>query len=121
MSAGSQRGSTSEPSLYLFATTIVVSDRKRAVEWYTSKLGLEVIQDMGHWVTVGHRGANGLIHLCQGPDVEEELSPGNQGIIFHVRGDFEKKVAELARERGKLDAPVTRKPWGLLARIGTGT
>lgn len=105
------------PPVYFFATTIMVSDRKRSVDWYTRNLGFEVIQDLGHWVTVGHKGVNGLLHLCQGSEIGEELSPGNQGITFHVRGDFEKECAKLARNGVKFDAPVTRKPWGLYARI----
>ena len=109
--------STKRPDLYLFATTIMVSDRKRSVEWYTGKLGFEVVQDLGHWVTVGHTGSNGLLHLCQGSEIGEELNPGNQGITFHVRGDFEKKVSELEQNGVTLDAPVTKRPWGMFARI----
>jgi predicted enzyme related to lactoylglutathione lyase len=106
-----------KPDLYFFATTIMVSDRKRSVEWYTTKLGFEVIQDMGHWVTVGHKGSNGLLHLCQGSEIGAELEPGNQGITFHIRGDFEKKVSELERNGVKLDKPATKMPWGWYARI----
>jgi len=109
--------SPSPPDLYFFATTIVVSNRKRSVEWYTSKLGLEVVQDLGHWVTIGHKGTQGLLHLCEGPEIGEELNPGNQGITFHVRGDFEAKVRALAQAGVKLDAPVTKRPWGRFARI----
>ncbi len=105
------------PDLYFFATTIMVSDRKRAVAWYTKKLGFEVIQDLGHWVTVGHRGMSGLLHLCQGPEIGEELNPGVQGITLHVRGDFGRQVAALAQNGVKLDAPVTKRPWGMFARI----
>ena len=105
------------PDIYLFATTVVVSNRKRSVEWYTEKLGFEVIQDLGHWVTVGHRGVNGLLHLCEGPEIDEALNPGNQGITFHVRGDFEQRCASLAKNGVKFDVPVTRKPWGRFARI----
>ena len=113
-----RRKTANPPSnLYLFATTIVVSDRKRAVEWYTKKLGFEVIQDMGHWVTVGHRGTTGLLHLCEGPEIGEELSPGNQGITFHVRGDFAAAVADLARRGVTLATPVTKRPWGMFAKI----
>lgn len=110
-------GGNHEPDLYLFATTIMVSDRTRSVAWYTSKLGFEVIQDMGHWVTVGHKGVNGLLHLCQASEIGESLSPGNQGITFHVRGNFERHVQELARRGVTLDVPVTKKPWGKFARI----
>jgi catechol 2,3-dioxygenase-like lactoylglutathione lyase family enzyme len=95
----------------------MVSDRKRSVDWYTEKLGFEVIQDLGHWVTVGHKGLNGLLHLCQGSEIDEELSRGNQGITFHVRGDFEAQCAKLAQRGVKFDAPVTKRPWGLYASI----
>jgi len=117
MPAKDKTESHGPPDLYFFATTIMVSDRNRSVDWYTSKLGFVVIQDMGHWVTVGHKGMNGLIHLCQGSEINEDLSPGNQGITFHVRGDFEKAVAELERKGVRLDAPVTKRPWGMYARI----
>ena len=95
----------------------MVSNRKRSVEWYTSKLGFEVIQDLGHWVTVGHQGTNGLLHLCEASEIGEELSPGNQGITFHVRGDFEAHMRELAKAGVSFDTPVTKKPWGMFAQI----
>jgi catechol 2,3-dioxygenase-like lactoylglutathione lyase family enzyme len=95
----------------------MVLDRKRSVDWYTTKLGFEVIQDLGHWVTVGHPGTNGLLHLCQGSEIDEGLDPGNQGITFHIRGDFESACADLARKGVKFDKPVTKMPWGTFARI----
>ena len=117
MSPAHGSSSRPAPSVYLFATTIMVSSRKRAVEWYTQKLGFEVIQDMGHWVTVGHKGVNGLLHLCEASEIDEELSPGNQGITFHVRGDFEGQCARLAKDGVRFDVPPTQKPWGRFARI----
>jgi catechol 2,3-dioxygenase-like lactoylglutathione lyase family enzyme len=117
MPAKPKSDSTKEPNLYFFATTIMVSDRKRSVEWYTQKLGFDVIQDMGHWVTVGHKGVNGLLHLCQASEIGAELEPGNQGITFHVRGDFEKNCGALAENGVKFDKPVTKMSWGLYARI----
>jgi catechol 2,3-dioxygenase-like lactoylglutathione lyase family enzyme len=117
MAPKSKSDSMTGPDLYFFATTIMVSDRKRSVEWYTGKLGFDVIQDMGHWVTVGHKGVNGLLHLCQGSEIGAELEPGNQGITFHVRGDFEKKCAELAEKGVKFHKPVTKMSWGTFAQI----
>lgn len=112
-----RRGAPKQPDLYLFATTIMVSDRKRSVDWYTQKLGFEVIQDMGHWVTVGHKGQTGLLHLCQASEIGADLEPGMQGITLHVRGDFEKTCAELATKGVVFDQPVKRMPWGIFARI----
>lgn len=106
-----------QPDLYFFATTVMVSNRKRSVKWYTQKLGFEVIQDMGHWVTVGHTGGSGLLHLCEAAEIEEKLEPGVQGITFHVRGNFEKKCEELARMGVTFETPVTKTSWGTYARI----
>ncbi len=117
MTPGQEPRIRKPPDLYLFATTVMVSDRKRSVKWYTEKLGFEVAQDLGHWVTVGRKGTTGLLHLCQGSEIGEPLQPGNQGITLHVRGNFEATVAELRRRGVRLDAPVTRRPWGMFARI----
>ena len=95
----------------------MVSDRVRSVAWYTQKLGFEVVQDLGHWVTVGHAGQTGLLHLCQGSEIDEPLEPGNQGITFHLRGNFEEKCAEMARNGVKFHRPVTKMPWGMFAQI----
>jgi len=105
------------PPLYFFATTIMVSNRARSVAWYTEKLGFEVVQDLGHWVTVGHRGTNGLLHLCQADEIEEELSPGIQGITFHIRGDFEAECAALAARGVRFPTPPRQMPWGRYASI----
>ncbi|MGB6501230.1 MAG: VOC family protein [Thermoplasmata archaeon] len=117
MPANNRKHSEKHPDLYLFATTIMVSNRKRSVIWYTQKLGFEVIQDLGHWVTVGHKGQTGLLHLCQGSDFEAELEPGIQGITFHIRGDFEKKCKQLARSGVTFEKPVTKTSWGTYALI----
>ncbi len=95
----------------------MVSDRARSVDWYTTKLGFQVIQDLGHWVTVGHKGHTGLLHLCQGSEIDEPLSPGNQGITFHVRGDFARQCARLAKNGVTFERPVTKRPWGVFAQI----
>jgi hypothetical protein len=41
----------------------MVSDRARAIEWYTQGRGLDLIEQEGHWVTVGTRGVNEGLHL----------------------------------------------------------
>ena len=117
MPTAKRSAAKSHPDLRIFATTIMVSDRKRSVRWYTEKLGFEIVQDMGHWVTVGHPGENGLLHLCQGSEIGEGMEPGPQGITIHVRGDFEKTCTNLALNGVVFDKPVTRRSWGVYARI----
>lgn len=75
----------------LGSVAVVVSDAKRAVEWYTKTLGLELVSSEGHWVTVKARGSNTAIHLCQGPPLE----PGNTGILFEC-DDLQRTYSELA-------------------------
>jgi catechol 2,3-dioxygenase-like lactoylglutathione lyase family enzyme len=62
-----------------FCVGVTVSDRRRSVAWYTEKLGLEVVQDMGHWVTVGRKGGSGLIHLCE--TTSESPNDPNRGLL----------------------------------------
>lgn len=65
---------------------LVVSNRKRAVAWFTHKLGLDVIeQDIGHdthWVVVGRKGQKGGVHLRDMPTFNPAfpVEPGNRGL-----------------------------------------
>lgn len=60
---------------------VVVTDAKRSAKWW-KKLGFEVRDDAGHWVTVAPPGANVVLHLCAGEGYA--LEPGNTGIGFFV-------------------------------------
>jgi catechol 2,3-dioxygenase-like lactoylglutathione lyase family enzyme len=54
-----KRSSGRLPKASFHSVALVVSDRKRSVEWYTKNLGLDVIEqgigDDAHWVVVGRR------------------------------------------------------------------
>mgnify|MGYP001151854056 CR=1 FL=1 len=90
----------------LFASVaVMVSDEKKAKEWYRDKLGFEVRSDEEHWVVVGPKGSTTCLHLC--PD--DQLEPGNTGILF-LAGDIEGTCTELkargvefTRELGKAE------------------
>ncbi len=47
------------------SVAVVVSDEKKAKEWYKNKLGFEVQSDEEHWVVVAPHGSLFGIHLCQ--------------------------------------------------------
>jgi catechol 2,3-dioxygenase-like lactoylglutathione lyase family enzyme len=102
------------------SVAIVVSDSEQALDWYTSKLGLEVTDHDGHWVTVGLKGQSGKLHLCQPSEgnPQDQLEPGNSGILLTVAGsDFGAACAEM-KERGvEFSTEPTTEPWGTYAVI----
>lgn len=111
------------PKLSFHSVAVVVSDRKRSVEWYTTKLGLDVIQQVeaqgGHWVTVGRKGENGTLHLCQFAEFVPEfpLETGNSGIQLTVPGDFVSACAALEANGVKFRQTAKEETWGWWASI----
>lgn len=105
------------PKAHFWSVAVMVSDRERSVAWYTEKLGLSVIQDMGHWVTVGRKGENGTLHLCQGSEFGLPLEKGSTGINFHLSGEFFASCAALRANGVRFAHPPTREAWGAWAAI----
>ena len=94
-----------------FATVaVVVKDEKKAVKWYTEKLGFRHADKYPHWQTVSPRGSSVRIHLC--PDSKPEK--GNTGFMFATK-DIEKEVAALKKKGVKITVPVTQESYGTMA------
>ncbi len=72
---------------------VVVSDRRRALEWYRDVLGLQeayVAPEMGHWIELGPPRPLTRIHLCE---LEDEVEAGPTGITLmtdDIQGDYER-------------------------------
>jgi catechol 2,3-dioxygenase-like lactoylglutathione lyase family enzyme len=127
MPAKSKRTSTSSksaksalPKSHVASVAVIVSDRKKATEWYTQKLGLDLVESMDHWVAVGRKGKGGMLHLCQMSEFEANapLEPGNSGITLRVPGtDFVSACGAL-RENGVefIDGP-KKESWGWYATV----
>ncbi|MEM3798739.1 MAG: VOC family protein [Thermoprotei archaeon] len=94
----------------LGSIAVVVSDAKKAAEWYTKTLGLELASSEGHWVTVKTKDSKTVIHLCQGPPLE----PGNTGILFEC-DDIQKTYSELASRGVVFTKPPKDEGWGVYA------
>jgi len=72
---------------------VVVPDGSAAKKWYTRTLGMKVVDDDGHWITVSPGGSGTVLHLCEG-----KPEPGNTGIAFACHGIDETFTA--LKERG---------------------
>jgi catechol 2,3-dioxygenase-like lactoylglutathione lyase family enzyme len=95
----------------------MVSNRKRSVDWYTRKLGFDVIQEMGHWLTVGRKGENGTLHLCQVSDLGFRLEKGSTGINLHLSGEFFASCEALRANGVRFTHPPKQAAWGAWATI----
>ncbi len=98
---------------WVASVAVVVSDREKARRWYTEKLGMKVLQEMEHWLTVGRDDRGGAIHLCLGSDIEVPLEPGNTGILVLVDGDLKTECEKLRARGVEFVHEPTKQPWGV--------
>ena len=114
------RGKAALPKALVASVAVVVSDRKKATEWYTRNLGLEVVESMDHWVAVGRKGKGGMLHLCAVAEFDEKapLESGNSGIMLRVPGrDFVSACAELKANGVEFVEGPKKEPWGWFATV----
>jgi catechol 2,3-dioxygenase-like lactoylglutathione lyase family enzyme len=89
---------------------VVVSNSNKSAEWYKEKLGFEVRDNEGHWVTVAPRGSSLVLHLCETKPLEQ----GNTGIAFRV-DDLDKSYKEMAGRGVEFTVKPTKEEWGIYA------
>jgi len=92
------------------SVAVTVSDVKKSAEWYMKKLGFELRESEGHWVTVAPKGWKTVIHLCQ----RKTLEPGNTGIGLYTR-DLEATYGELKSSGVEFTQELKRETWGAYA------
>ncbi|HXY46830.1 MAG TPA: VOC family protein [Thermoplasmata archaeon] len=105
---------------YFASVAVVVADAEKALEWYTTRLGLDLIDREEHWITVGRKGRPGVLHLCEpsGDDAASQLEPGNSGILLLLPGkDFEAGCATLKARGVEFTEGPTKADWGTYAVI----
>jgi catechol 2,3-dioxygenase-like lactoylglutathione lyase family enzyme len=95
----------------LTSIALVVSDAKKSAKWYAEKLGFEIRDHQGHWITVGPKNENLSFHLCEG---FYPLEPGNSGISF-LSKDVKKEEAALRRQGVEFTTPTTKADWATYA------
>ena len=119
-SSSPNRSKTTLPKAHVASIAVIVSDRKKATEWYTERLGLDVVESMDHWVAVGRKGKGGMLHLCQMSEFEANapLEPGNSGITLRVPGSDFAAECEALRENGvQFTEGPKKEPWGWYATV----
>jgi lactoylglutathione lyase len=110
------------PKAYLSSIAIEVRDRKRSLDWYTQKVGLDQLQDMGHWVTVGRKGSKAMIHICEWAEISDgdSIEPGLLGITLKVPGGEKEFLAacETWKANGvRFGRKPRKEAWGWYARL----
>jgi catechol 2,3-dioxygenase-like lactoylglutathione lyase family enzyme len=98
---------------WLASVAVMVSDRERAKAWYTERLGMRVLLETEHWVTVGRKDRGGAIHLCLGSEIGLPLEPGNTGILVMVDGNLKTECAKLKARGVEFVHGPTKQPWGV--------
>ncbi|MGP8158527.1 MAG: VOC family protein [Thermoplasmata archaeon] len=117
---GPSRGKGSLPKAHVASVAVVVSDRKKATDWYTGRLGLDLVESMDHWVAVGRKGKGGMLHLCQMSEFEPNapLEPGNSGITLRIPGtDFVAACGQLKANGVEFTEGPKKEPWGWYATV----
>lgn len=89
---------------------VTVSNKEEAVSWYKDKLGFEVRENEGHWVTVAPRDWPSEIHLCE----VRTLEPGNTGILL-LADDLDATCRELKKKGVEFVQEPSKKEGGIIA------
>ncbi len=106
-------------------TGVFVNDQEAAIDFYTDKLGLELIQDEPYgegsrWITVSPRGSRTRIVLKRAEKEHEKAMVGNSdgAPVLTLGTDDVHAAYERLRERGVrfLGEPY-RYPWGIGALL----
>jgi lactoylglutathione lyase len=105
---------------WVSSVPIVVSNREAATEWYTKKLGFDVIHNEGHWVSVGRKGTGAELHLCTASENRPApipMEPGVSGIVIIVAGDFRAECQGMMDRGVEFSQVPTEAPWGWYATV----
>ena len=100
-----------------YSVALAVSNRKKALAFYTKKLGLDVLAEDDHWTVVGRKKGGLAIHLCEYGKPTPKSEKGNTGILFYTDGPMEKTYQELKKRGVKFSVPPEKVEWGWHCRF----
>jgi catechol 2,3-dioxygenase-like lactoylglutathione lyase family enzyme len=111
---------SSEKVPWVASVPIVVSDKEASKKWYVDKLGMVLISNDDHWVTVGGKDKGTQLHLCQASENMPQpipLEPGPSGIVIALPGDFVTECKRLEKAGIEFSHQPENAPWGWFATI----
>ncbi len=94
------------------STAVVVSNGKKAREWYKKTLGFEVRDNEGHWITVAPKKSKNVLHLCE----SKELEPGNTGILL-LSDDIGATYKDMKKKGVTFPMELKKADWGSSAKF----
>ena len=92
---------------------VVVKDLRRSKKFFVEKLGMKLLDNLGHWVTVGQSKQGMRLHLCQGSKAEK----GNTGIALFVDAKIDAAYAALKKKGVRFSVPLAVHEWGTECRL----
>jgi catechol 2,3-dioxygenase-like lactoylglutathione lyase family enzyme len=105
--------------------TLVVDDYDRAIEFYTQKLGFDLLEDTTlsetkRWVLVAPKNSNGCALLLAKAASEEQVSrigaqTGGRVFLFLHTDDFKSDYQKLLDNNIKIVRPLTEEVYGTVA------
>lgn len=100
--------------------SVPVADQKRALDFYTQKLGFKVVTDQEfdekqRWIELGIPGAQTGVTLFT-PDGHKDRIGTFSAISFHC-DNCERTYEELKGRGVEFDGPPQKMPWGTFAKF----
>ena len=100
--------------------SIPVADQKRALDFYTEKLGFTIITDQPfdgkqRWIELRVPKAETRVVLFTAPGEEKRI--GTMMNMSYVCDDIDKTYQELIDRGVEFDGPPEKQPWGTYAKF----
>lgn len=96
---------------------VAVSNGKKALDFYTRILGLDVLENEEHWVVVGRKKGGLGIHLCDFGKPTPKSEKGNTGILITTDTPMEATYKALKKKGVKFSVPPKKMPWGWICKF----
>lgn len=77
--------------MYVSEVTLMVKNKEKSIKFYTEALGMKVIRDNNHEVTLGTHSNHELVHLIENPNALPKLRTTGLyhfALLFKNRGDL---------------------------------